>query len=279
MAANHAQHGNNAQRSGAAASPSRRGSRRHMTGVAPSTKPANTRIPSPLDDDSPRPISVDPTQTGSFSLLGKGQGARITNRDNAELARQAQTQTPLSSRRRLSRSARPKVKSHQTKTHGDHKLYILLGVLAAIVILLAVVLLRAAFAPNPAAKKNVQQTQAAVGETLKHDGAAYALREQADGSYALTYLAKGADAEQTLCTLSGQPIGLYFFDGSLIIPENTKAGWDVLAYMRGVNTEPVPVTADKKPVGGKGSLVSAELNDSTLTVSTKDGTTTKVELS
>lgn len=49
--------------------------------------------------------------------------------------------------------------------------------------------------------------------------------------------------------------------------------------MRGVNTEPVPVTADKKPVGGKGSLVSAELNDSTLTVSAKDGTTTKVELS
>lgn len=264
--------------------------------------------PSPLDDSTPRPIGVDPAQTGSFSVLKHGKGAHITTRNNAQQVRQAhelqgrphkQRMTGVTRRRvpshpgiashprvpsRPRTASHPRVPSHQAQIQSMNpqsrkKVYALLAVLVLVVVVLSFLGLRAVLAPPADTEKPAQQTQAAVGETLEHDGAAYALREQPDGTYALTYLAHNAENEQVLCSISGKPVGLFFFEGSLIMPENTDKGWNVMAYMRGVNSDAVPVQADGKAAAGDGNLSTATLEGSTLVLTTKEGATTKLDLS
>ena len=230
----------------------------------------------PLEADAPRPIGVDPSETGSFSRLSSGQGARLTTRDNAMEAREAATiSREYSGDRRMSQSRRPKVASHQTKTTGSRKVFIGIAIAVAAVVAVGFFLLHSllsAGSDQPDTPTQLEQTQVAVDQAITYNDATYRLTQQDDGSYALTR-AYGDGEATALFTLTGTPVQLVLCNGALIVPENLDGSWDVIAYTLADGSVPVQVAdADGNPVGGDGSISSVTLEDTVLHVETDAGT-------
>ena len=229
----------------------------------------------PLDADAPRPIGVDPSETGSFTRLGSGEGARLTTRDNATEAREA----AVISRehvgdRRLRKASRPQVASHQTKTKGNRRLFVGLGIAVVVVIALGFFLLHGilnTIDKQPEKPSQVEQTQVPTDQPITYNDATYRIAQQDDGTYALTR-AYGDGEATALFTLSGTPVQLVLCNGAIILPENLDGTWDVIAYTLGDGSVPVQVAdKDGNPVSGEGSITSVALEGTVLHVTADSG--------
>jgi len=229
----------------------------------------------PLDADAPRPIGVDPSETGSFTRLGSGEGARLTTRDNATEAREA----AVISRehvgdRRLRKASRPQVASHQTKTKGNRRLFIGLGIAVVVVIALGFFLLHGilnAVDKQPEKPSQVEQTQVPTDQPITYNDATYRIAQQEDGTYALTK-AYGDGEATALFALSGTPVQLVLCNGAIILPENLDGTWDVIAYTLGDGSVPVQVAdKDGNPVSGDGSITSVVLEGTVLHITADSG--------
>lgn len=241
------------------------------------TGPDATSAYVPIETEAPRPIGVDPSETGSFARLSSGQGARLTTRDNAMEAREAATIShEAGGARRMSRSRRPQVASHQTQTRGSRKVFVGIAIAVVVVVAVGFVLLRGLLASGgaqPDEPTQVEQTQVAIDQAITYNDATYRLAQQDDGGYALTR-AYGDGEATALFELTGTPVQLVLCNGALIVPENLDDGWDVIAYTLADGSVPVQVAdADGNPVGGDGAITSVELDDTVLHVETDAGTT------
>lgn len=229
----------------------------------------------PLEADAPRPIGVDPSETGSFTRLESGEGARLTTRDNAVEAREAVTiSREHAGNRRLRKSSRPQVASHQTKTKGNSKVFVGLGIAAIVVIAIGFFLLHgilnAGDTPSEGSSQ-LEQTQVSTDQSITYNDVTYRLAQQDDGSYALTKAHGDGDAT-ALFTLSGTPVQLVLCNGAIIIPENLDGKWDVIAYTLSDGSVPVQVAdSDGNPVGGDGSITSVVLDGTVLHVTSDVG--------
>jgi hypothetical protein len=238
-------------------------------------------IPSTPESSSPRPIGVDPAETGSFQRLNVGEGATITTRENAEAGRTAAMTALKVDHRRIDETSRPKVSSRQTEVKHDRRIYVALAIFAVVLVAAGFVLVRQIFFSGQleGSAAEAPLTQADIGQTISYAGASYALMEQGDGSFALTYQPEGSTAPQVLCTLVGHPTQLFLYNGTFVIPENLGESWDVVAFMRGISTEATAVTdADGAAITGEGSVVAASLDGSMLHVTTDAGTVVDVSL-
>lgn len=247
----------------------------------------SARVPVTPETETPRPIGVDPAQTGSFRRLDAGQGAMLTTRENAELGHTAAMQALKGGDRiettRLRAQSRPQVRSRQVKPQGNRKLFVILGAAAAVVIIAAILLVRGALLPSREGDEGgrVEQTQVPTDGTISYDGGTYALTTLDDGSNALAFTADGSQERQTVCSIPGSPVQLVLYNGAFLIPENLPDGtWDVLAYTLGSESVATPVIDLKsgEPISGKGTISSVELDGATLHVTDADGAITDVPL-
>lgn len=240
-------------------------------------------IPASSEDTSPRPIDVDPAETGSFTKLTQGEGAHHITRHTAEADREAATISMRGANRRLGRGRRPNVTSHHTTIALDRPLMVGLIIFAAILLVTGILIVRSLlFPPAPSGggtHGEPERAQVDVGESILHGGATYTLTTQHDGTFVLTYQSEESEEPQVLCTLAGTPVQLVLCNGTFVMPENLDGSWDVVAYVRGTSADANPVVdTDGKAVGDKGSITAVELDDSTLHVTTEDGTVTDVNL-
>lgn len=253
--------------------------RTNSTGYVPQSVPMATST----EQDAPRPIGVDPAATGSFQRITAGQGATMETRDNVEqiVDQTSSWHAVPSDERRLKGSNRPSVKSRQTRTRTNRKLFV--GIAIAVVAIVAVVLLglHAVLGPKAPAGEGDQPevVQTSSEGTVTSGGTTYALRQQSNGKYALVSWPEGEDGSEpsVYFEFDGTPVKLILFRDAIIIPENTDGGWDVIAYTMGdgsVGTQ--VVDADGNPVQGQGQIQSADLQDVTLTITDSEGNTTTV---
>lgn len=232
------------------------------------------------ESDAPRPIGVDPAETGSFEKLSSGEGAVLTSRDNAEeAAAAARSHMQHKERRgsvRLQGRNRPRVERRSQGLQVNRKLFIGIGIAAAAIVIALIVIFSNALSSTTAATSDGQGTgletqQVASGDVLSYHDQYYSL-VQLDGGYVLAETDASGAYQSTVFTLSGTPVSLAFFGGAFVIPENLDGSWDVIAYVPADGSVPSQVVgSDGTPVGGSGQIVEAKLDGSNLEVTTDSG--------
>ena len=228
-----------------------------------------------LMDDAPRPIDVNPAETGSFRRIEANEGARVTTRANASESAQMRAMSPESARsRRLGLAGRPKVERRDVEVQSNRRVFIALAIAAIVVVgIVGTLLGRALLSVEQAGEKPVvEQMQTGANETIEYRGTVYALEEK-DGKYALTSKAEGADSSAKVCELEGKPVALVLYNTAFIIPENLPNGtWDIIAHPLGGGSMTQQVTdSDGKPIVNQGEIESASLAGDKVVVKTKDG--------
>ncbi|MCI1665997.1 MAG: hypothetical protein LKI25_06490 [Atopobiaceae bacterium] len=236
-----------------------------------------------IASEAPRPIGVDPAETGSFTKLGSGEGAVIPTRDNADAAADAARSSLRSTRsERISGRHRPETASHEQNLQVDKRLFIGLGIAAVIVIVVVCLLVKNAYdsTSTPATTSSqIEQTQVSADQTISYGGYTYGITTADDGAYAFTRTAEGSSSPLTLFELTGTPVSVVLYDGSFVIAENNDGSWDVMIYVMGdgsVASQLCDSSGDA--VGGDGTLSSATLDGSNLTLVDDQGKTTSVTL-
>lgn len=236
--------------------------------------------PSPLVDDAPRPIGVDPSVTGSFSTIRGGQGAVVSTRETASRAAGAAREALDASG--VVRSSARKRRAAAPKPQRAPKAAVAGIVVAAVVVIaLAVLAVRSLTAPAPtdvAAQTAVAQTNASVGEGVNVAGSTYKT-QQGDGGWEL--VKSSGEGDVVVAQLSGTPVGLCLSEGTLVVPENLSDGtWDVICYMVADGSTPTQLLGnDGNPVVGSGELASADVDGSELVLTAADGSQTRASLS
>lgn len=238
----------------ASAAPSNRPSRRRSKAVSPSPLPSSgrsaagfgsgaSRSSAGLDEvssdvEAPRPIGVDPAETGAFQTLSAGQGAVITTRATAgEAADAARTNlgSDASSMRLKGRNL-PRISRRRAGLKTDKRLFIGLAIAAVVVVAILFVIFNNAYNSTGSSAQSTAeaaQTQVAVDQTITSSGYVYALSQQPDGRWALTRTAPNSSSPLVLFELNGTPVSLVLYNGALIIPENLDSSWDVIAFVPG----------------------------------------------
>ena len=225
--------------------------------------------------DAPRPIDVNPAETGSFRRIEANEGARITTRANASDSAQMRALNPESTRsRRLSSAGRPKVEHHDVEVQSNKRVFIALAIAALVVMgIVGTLVIRALTSVEQASEKPViEQMQTGAGESIEYRGTTYSLEENG-GKYALMSKAEGADKQSKVCDLGGKPVALVLYNTAFIIPENLPNGtWDIIAHPLGGGSMTQPVTdGDGNPIVNQGEIESASLNGDKVVVKTTDG--------
>lgn len=227
-------------------------------------------------EGSPRPISVDPAATGSFSTIRQGRGAVTTTRENAGRAAEA-------GRASVARTVRAGQGTRKKPQPSKAPLPVLvgIGVAALVVVVLAVVLLSALISPrapegDEAATSVAAETVVAANEGVESGGFTYSL-SQGEGGWELVRSSGGQDT--SLATLSGEPVCVTLYQGTLFIPENLSDGtWDIICYVLGDGSTTTQLLgSDGNPVTGSGTVQSATVDGSSL-VLTGDGVSQSVAL-
>lgn len=234
---------------------------------------------------APRPV-LDPAETGSFQRIDASMGAKVETRDNVERLSADSTaswrRSGYGSEKRLSDAYRPQTKAHEPKTHANRKFVIAIIVLAAIVVGIGGYLAYNILNQPKAQKKTeeVEQTVVPIDQSVRYRDATYSITKQDDGSYALVSTVKSGDGLTVLSTLTGTPVNLVLYNGTLVVPENLDGSWDVVAYTIGMGTPASQVVnSDGTAVSGKGQIDSVKLDGSDLQITDDSGNTTKVALS
>lgn len=236
--------------------------------------------PDPLDNETPRPIGVDPTATGSFERLNAGEGAILTTRDNADDAVDAARNrlSGTTGMMRLDASDLPPVEEHAPETHTNKRVVALLVVLTLAVILGGIYVfsrLTAGGTQGQDQEKQAEQLQVDTSDTIEYHGSTYRLEQGDDGTWHLARQSQDEGAQaQSVGDISGTPVTMVLYNGAIVIPENKSDGtWDVMAYMVGSGWSQL-VDDDGNAYTGQGSVSSATLNGAQLEVTTDSGFTT-----
>ncbi|MDI9589981.1 MAG: hypothetical protein QM302_02885 [Acidobacteriota bacterium] len=226
--------------------------------------------------DAPRPIGVDPSETGSFTRIDASEGARLTTRANAS---ETASFTLGNSRPmevvRMSRVGRPTVRRRETEVKANTRVLAVLGACALVVVLMMGWLVtRALVSVDRVPEETVsEQVQASGDEGIEYRGSTYTLSEQETGAYALTSSSEGSEGKAVLCELQGVPVSLILYNTVFVIPENLDDGtWDLIAYPFGGGSVTQQVTdADGKAIVGTGKIVEATLQGDSIQIVTDIG--------
>lgn len=240
-----------------------------------------------ISSHAPRPIGVDPAETGAFETLSAGSGAvmgRTSVTDGFE--GRATGISEAVSAQRLRSSQRPSVASRQRPVRVSKAPVIIIGVIAAIVLTLVVILVinlvsgLGASGPEIQDADRVEQTQVAPGETIQYDGYTYSVAQSAEGPWDLVRASSTNSDPLVLFSFPGTPTGLILCDGAFIIPENLAGSWDVVAWTMGDGSVPALLAnEDGSSVGGEGQIAEATLDGTTLNVTLADGQSLSLALS
>lgn len=249
------------------------------------------------DPDSTGPVSAK-LDTARLSTLGKGEGARITDRHNASEAAsraQANARRRTASRKRVQGKHLPDYarQGDAARRPGRHH-RVLLVVLVVVGALLLVgvsagVRSCASSMTLPSEEDVVTGLDAGTGtqgasqsssddaqRVTADNGVSYELAQAADGTWQVSY----ENGASVLFTLEGTPVCLLTRANTLVVPENLAGGgWDVVAFTLVDGSEASQVVGeDGKPVTGDGSVEQAEIDGSTLRLVLSDGTSRDVAL-
>jgi hypothetical protein len=230
--------------------------------------------------DAPRPIDVDPQETGSFQRIDASQGARVTTRANA-----GETNPHMEGARRIEAvrmsSGRPKVERHETAVESNARVFLVLGIAALVVVAIVGRLLVSALVSveETPEEQVMEQAQVTGDDGIEYRGTTYALRQKGE-AYALVSTAEGQDEEAVLCELKGTPVTLVLYNTVFVIPENLPDGtWDLIAYPLGAGAVTQQVTdSEGKPIVEPGQISEATLVGDGIQVVTDAGDTMVVSL-
>ena len=233
--------------------------------------------------DAPRPIGVDPSETGSFQRIGAADGARVTTRANASetASFRLEKARPIEAVR-MSSAGRPQVERHDVSVKPNGRVFI--GLAAAALVVLVVVgtlITRALTSVEQVPEKGVEeQTQSANGEGIEYRGTTYAVTQQEGGAWALTALSEDSQTPAVLYELSGEPVTLILYNTVFVIPENLADGtWDLIAYPLGGGSVAQRVNDGAgNPVVGQGQITTATLVGDAVDITCADGSTSSVSL-
>lgn len=234
------------------------------------------------DGGAPRPIGVDPQETGAFEKLSSGEGAVLTSRDNAEEAAAAARSHMMRKGRRgsvrLQGRNRPKIKSTAPRMQVNRNLFIGIAITAAVVVIAMIVVFNNALSSTTQSQTTddvqtqQEEQQVASNDTMTYHDESYGLVQQ-DSGWVLAKLDSTGAYKSTVVQLSGTPVSLILYQGAFIIPENLDGTWDVIAYVPADGSvASAVVDADGNPVGGSGQITEAVLDGSSLDVTTDSGT-------
>lgn len=249
------------------------------------------------DPDSTGPVSAK-LDTGRLSTLGRGEGARITDRHNASEAAaraQAQAERRAASRKRVQGKHLPGYARHggAARLKGGHRrvLVVVLVVVGVLLLVGASVGVRscASSMTLPSEEDVVTGLDAGTGtqggsrsssddatHVTADNGVAYELTQSADGTWQVSY----ENGASVLFSLEGTPVCLLARGNTLVVPENLAGGgWDVMAFTLVDGSEASQVMGDDGlPVTGDGSVEQATIDGSTLRLTLSDGTSCDVAL-
>lgn len=224
--------------------------------------------------DAPRPIGVDPEETGSFKRIGASEGARLTTRANASdtASFMAQAVRPVEAVR-MSSAGRPKVEHREVEMQSNKRVFLVLGIGALAVMALVIVLLTRAFnsVEETTAPPVYEQVQSTGEDGIEYRGATYSISEQAAGKYALVSTSEGFEGTAVLYELPGTPVTLILYDTVFVIPENLDNDtWDLIAHPLGGGSVTQQVTdADGNPIVGEGQIKEATLSGDVILITTE----------
>lgn len=269
-----------------------RGSRRgrHAARAAladlPEVVPVNTGEREPGADGAPRPIDVDPSETGSFQHIEAGQGARVTTRANASETAAMSLEAIRSAQVRMDNTRRPQVEHHeqaQRYDQRDKRVFVGLAIAAVVVVALVCTLLVRALTSAPEEEETgvVERTQTSDVEAgIEYRGPTYSLAKQKGGKYALVKVNEGSETPVVLFELEGEPVTLILHDSAFVVPENLSDGtWDIMALTLGGGGMPMQVTdKDGNPIVGQGKITDASLDGDLVVVTTDAGEKVDVSL-
>lgn len=219
-------------------------------------------------DDAPRPINVDPAQTGAFHTITPGQGAVLSTRETAARAADAARESLPSDKKKRTTPSTPPTRS----------LVAVIVVAVLVILLLAVGLYGCLSSATPqddpqaasVANTVAPETSVAPSQRVTVSGYTYGFTKQSDGK---TALARMSQAESNaVCTLSGTPIALVSWHETIYVPENLPDGsWDIVSYMAVDGAMPSQLLkGDGQPYGGSATLSSASLEGDTITLTTSE---------
>ena len=236
--------------------------------------------------NAPTPVGVDPAETGSFTRISAGEGARVTTRANVgdTSAFRAQGTRPIEAVR-MSTAGRPKVERHEQEVESNGRVFLMLGLGALLVLMLGGWLLARALVSvdNGATEEKVEQKQVTPDESIEYYGVRYALEQNADGVYVLTSTPADEESEEgptTVCQFKGKPVSLILYNSVFVIPENLPDGtWDLITHPLGGGsvTRQIP-DQDGNPLIGPGEIYEAILINDSIQISTMTGETYTVSL-
>jgi hypothetical protein len=245
----------------------------HASAAAPAAQQ-----PAATSSDAPRPIGVDPAETGAFSKITADQGAVVTNRDSAAEAVRAARKTKDRSSKRMKQAKRPEVKTHGASRRAPRKLLAVLGIALALVVIgvavFAILHMGDEEADVTPSRQVTQEVSASEG--VFYDGYTYSFAEKDGGAWWFERTAEGSTEPLDLFALEGVPVNLVMYNGIFVIPENVGENYDVIAYTLGDGSVPMQVTSDG--ASGTGSIESAALDGSKLVLTMQGGGTVDVEL-
>ncbi len=238
-----------------------------------------------ISSHAPRPIGVDPVATGNFQRISAADGA-VMGRTSAHDGFEARsTQAASMGAPRMDDAHRPSVQSHQRQVRVSRASALVIGIVAAIVLALVVMLainVIGDIGSSPAVQDadRIEQTQVAPDGIIQYDGYHYVVTQSAEGPWTLVRSSSTNSDPLVLFDFPGTPTGLILYNGAFIIPENLEGAWDVVAWTMGDGSVPALLAnEDGSTVSGTGTIASATLDGSTLTITLDDGSTQDVALS
>jgi len=264
---------------------------RLASGEVPVTSSVGDGAGSFATDDAPRPIGVDPSETGSFSTIDARSGAVLSDRKTAARAAKAARKAMPASERKRVRSFRRGVADGSgvmSKAPAPScPMVIGIGVAALVVIILIVALIGSIISPSNTTGTGADAA-ATTSENVSTDqgvslgGYTYSVSQGSDGVWSL--MRQSGDntdgSAVAIVSLSGTPVSVALHQDTLLVAENLSDGtWDVISYVAADgSTASQLLGSDGNPVTGQGELASSEVDGSNLVLTDTAGAKTTVPL-
>ncbi len=265
---------------------------RHAAHVRQDAAPTILEVPSTppsevgsISSHAPRPIGVDPLATGNFEKISAKDGALMGRTSVHDGFEARSTQAAAVSAQRMDDAHRPNVKSRQKKVRVGKGPIIVLGIVAAIVlvivVMIAINLISGIGSSGPEIQDadRIEQMQVAPDVPIQYDGYHYVVTQPPEGGWTFVRSSSTNSDPLVLFDFPGTPCGLILHDGAFIIPENLDGSWDVVAWTMGDGSVPALLAnEDGTTVGGGGQISTATLDGDTLRLAFADGSTQDVPL-